>query len=63
MAILTPDQMRKEAIWTQIKTILKTNNMNLAPKVSITPSGIGFEIDLVDVKPSIQASGGTANVR
>jgi hypothetical protein len=42
--------MKKEAVWNQIKSILKQNNLNLAPKVSITPGGIGFEIDLVDIQ-------------
>ena len=57
MAILTPDQIQKERVWTEIRSILKLNNLNLSPKVSITPGGISFELDLVDVKPVVVSGG------
>jgi hypothetical protein len=62
--ILTPDQIRKENVWKEIKSILKVNNLNLAPKVSITPGGISFELDLIDIKAPVglpSGSGGVSN--
>jgi hypothetical protein len=49
--ILTPQQMRKEAVWNQIKSILAQNNMMLNPKVILTGKGISFEIEIIDAQP------------
>ena len=60
MAVLTLDQMKKEGIWNQIKAILHKNGVNLSPKITMTPAGMAFEIDLVEVPkqaPGIGADG------
>ena len=59
--IKTPEEMRKEQVWVQIKKILKDNQLNLFPKVTMTLSGMAFEIDLVPAAAQLQGLGGKAD--
>jgi len=59
--IKTPEDMRKDQVWAQIKKILNDNQLNLYPKVTMTLNGMAFEIDLVPVQAQPQGIGGGPN--
>jgi len=64
MAILTPEQMKKEATWSKIKQILDANGYRLGPKVTISQTGLSFEIDLLDMpmaNPGMPSGSGGGN--